>query len=195
MAPICRSPSLSAVGEAWALRCVAVALAMQISRSILPIARISLAPSGGLLKNLFILVSLNLRFLLRRLVDVVIDTDGVLNTVACCGDGDGIVVIVVTAAATRHGSDRSQRHQEQGRVGEDPREFSGRATGVTQTQERKQEETEGDGRYPAGPAFRRVRRGEFLGCDGEGDVHRAGYLADGVWRERVGGQYRSGWAC
>ena len=54
------------------------------------------------------------KFLLWRLVDVEVDTYGVLDTVANRGNGDGIGVVEVSGSATCHGADASQRKQKQG---------------------------------------------------------------------------------
>src|SRR5271156_5713632 len=142
MAPICKTPGADAVGSAWACRRPAAKPTRQIVRRSRDILRRVRESSTIFLKikKLLILLSLfKVRFLLWRLVNVVVDAYGVLNSVACRSDRDRIGVVKVAAAATCHRSDRSEGEEKQGRVGDDAGQFSGRATGVTQAQKRQQE--------------------------------------------------------
>ena len=89
------------------------------------------------------------KFLLWRLVNVEVDTYGVLDTIAYCGNGDRVGVVEVSGSATCHRAYTSQRQEKQGRVGDEASQFAGRAARVTQAEERQQEETKGNGRDSA----------------------------------------------
>ena len=99
--------------------------------------------------------------LLWRLINVEVDTNGVLNTIACRSDGDRIVVVKVPAAATSHGANRSQREQKQGGVRDEAAQLAGRTTGVAKAKQRQQEESECNGGHSARPAFWRLRGSQF----------------------------------
>src|ERR1700722_8377991 len=91
------------------------------------------------------------KFLLWRLVNVKVDTYGVLDTIAHCGNGDRVGVVEVSGSATRHRSDTTQRQQKQGRVGHEAGQFTGRAARVAQAEERQQEQAKSNWRNLARP--------------------------------------------
>src|ERR1700716_1589531 len=101
IAPICRSPTRDAVAVAWPWSLATVKPTRQTNVKIL-------SRTETLLKHLQAfdnrivhdaLVYWSLRSLLGRLVDVEINGDGVLNTIAGCSDGDRIVMVEVPASA------------------------------------------------------------------------------------------------
>src|ERR1700679_2716182 len=111
MAPICKAPGADAVGSAWACNRSAAMPTRQIARRTLDIVRRTGEPSAIFLKvtKLLILLSLfKVRFLLWRLINVVVDAYGVLNSVACRRDRNWIGVVEVAAAARCHQSARSE---------------------------------------------------------------------------------------
>src|SRR5215813_3894345 len=99
MAPIWRSPARDAVGEAWPWSLAAIEPTKQININILSRTETLLEHWQAFEKLNCSSCCLLAVLLLWRLIDVEIDHDRVLNTIAGGGDCDWVVVVEVAASA------------------------------------------------------------------------------------------------